>query len=436
MSRELDLIQPGDIVGPYRIVRGFHGQGGMARIFEAEVRKKYRQPNMPRRLALKVAWEQHQAALAAEVEFLRRFDHPNVIQIFPLPRGDNQRQVYAARERFSFGWGWYYAMELLDGGGLHEHLTRTTAITDLLNAPSDRQRRLSELNALGIARQLAAALEHIHEQQVINLDVKPGNVLFRHRSFRFLRGSVPQAVLCDFGIARDVRYPRTGQLGIATPEYVSPEQAMELDRSQRPVDARSDIFSLGIVLYEMLTGQLPFENVGLVLDPTYVPAAPRQLRPSISPALEEIIMKALAKNPGWRFQTASEMRMALEQIRTLPDWQAAARRTLAGVTLVASLTGAGWGVSSCLGPSTPTPTRAHRPATVQAVTPTPTVVPTTMPALPTASPTPTSRPPTTTPPQRATSTPAPTLTVTPTPVPTATPTSTPEQTETISPSGG
>ena len=101
MSIDLDHIQPGSIVGPYRIVRGFRGRGGMARVFEVEVRQKYRQPHLPRRLALKVAREKYQDALVAESDFLRRFDHPNVVRIFPL--AGYHRPVYAARESDTLG---------------------------------------------------------------------------------------------------------------------------------------------------------------------------------------------------------------------------------------------------------------------------------------------------------------------------------------------
>jgi len=389
----------------------------MARVFEAEVREKYRQPDMPRRLALKVAREQHQDALAAEADFLSRFDHPNVVRIFPLPRGDHRRPVYAARERFSFGWGWYYAMELIKGNCLHDHLTRPTSVTNLLRSPLARQRRLSMLEAMGISCQLAVALEHIHSKNVINLDVKPGNVLFRRRPLRYLRGSVPQAVLCDFGIARDVRYPRAGQLGIATPEYVSPEQALESSRAHRPVDVRSDIFSLGIVLYEMLTGQLPFENVGLVVDSTFVPLSPRKLCRSISPALEEITMRALAKNPDWRFQAAIDMRVALEQLRTPLDWRAVTRRTFLGVALAASVVAgsrcltAEWGGFFM-------PTDTPKPPPIETVThtptatfrPTSTAMSTGIPQEPTSTPVPTVTP-------MPSFTPAPTSTFTPTRAP-------------------
>lgn len=398
MSEELDYIQAGDHIGPYRVVRGLKkGRGGMARVFEVEVREKYRQPHMPRRLALKVAREEYQDALATEADFLSRFDHPNVVRIYPIV--GYHKPVYAAREHFRFGWGWYYTMELVSGGSLERILARPTGIAGLLRPSPEGERRLGLLQVLGIARQLVAALEHIHERSVVNLDVKPGNVLFRHRRFKYLRGSVPCAVLCDFGIARDLHHPRAGLLGVATPEYVSPEQALELSRHRCLVDARSDIFSLGVVLYEMLTGCLPFNNITQVTNPTFVPPSPRQLRPATPPALEAIVMRALAKDPAHRFQTASEMRLALEALPTPFDWEATARRTFVGVALAACLAGyyAIKGLSPPPPPVEPTATPTVTP-TAAPVTPTPTpiVEPTSTP-MPTLTPTNTPRPATPTP---------------------------------------
>jgi len=414
LSEELNYIIPGSKVGPYRVVRGFKGRGGMARVFEVKVRAKYRQPDrpaersrrsLPPRLALKVAKEDCQAALVAEADFLRRFDHPNVVRIFPL--AGYHRPVYAARERFPFGWGWYYTMELLGGGSLERYMTRPT--TGLLRSPPGGGRRLSLLKTLGIVRQVVTALEHIHERNVINLDVKPGNVLFRQRQLRHLRGSVPQAVLCDFGISRDLRYPRAGMLGVATPEYVSPEQASELGRRPQRLDARSDVFSLGVMIYEMLTDELPFENIALAADPTYAPTPLCQLLPSAPRLLEEVVMRAMAKDPDYRFQTASEMRAALEQVRMPPDWGVIARYALAGAALAACLgTGGvgGWKIKNWLTTPTPTSTPTSAP-TVEKTTPPPTITPTTHAS--TISPTD----------ARPTSTPAPTPTPTNTPRPPA-----------------
>jgi len=407
-SEELDKLLPGTIVGPYRIVRGFRGRGGMARVFEVEVREKYRRPGFPIRMAMKVAKPDHQAALSAEADYLSRFDHPNVVRIFPIL--GYHRPVYAALGDFPFGRGWYYTMELLTGGSLYHHLCRPTTLTGMIRPPADGEEHpLHLLQAVGIARQLAAALEHIHQRFVINLDVKPGNVLFRQRRFRYLQSSVPQAVLCDFGIARDLRYPRTGLLGVATPEYVSPEQALETGRRGQPVDVRTDIFSLGIVLYEMITGRLPFENIALIVDPQYRPMPPRQIRPSIPPALEEITLRALEKDPNRRFQTASEMRAALERVPVPPDWNAWGRRALVGGTAAVVLLMGGWGLSH-IGEVTPTP---PAPVTV-------TESPTAGPPLVEPSPTRTAAP------VRPTSPPAPTKTPTPTPRPvTPTPSPTP-----------
>lgn len=411
-SEKLDHILPNTIVGPYRIARGFKGRGGMARIFEAEVREKYHHPNLPRRLALKIAREDHQAALVAEADFLSRFDHPNIVRIFPLPLGDDRRPVYAARERFPFGWGWYYAMELLSRDSLERILTRPTT-TGLLLSPPGEGRRLSLLKTLGIARQLAGALEHIHERYVINLDIKPGNVLFRRQRFKYLRGSVPQAVLCDFGISRDLRYPRSGLLGVATPEYLSPEQTTEMGRRHEQLDARSDIFSLGVTLYEMLTGALPFANIAMIADATRAPTPPRQLRPSIPPLLEEIVMRALAKEPAYRFQTAREIQNALAQVPSPTDWKAGARRVFAvattGLALTGCLAAVGWGIESLTNSPTPTTCPTSAPA-IETVTCAPTD--TSTPLTPTATT------------SQATSTPAPTFTPTNTPRPrTPTPTS-------------
>jgi serine/threonine protein kinase len=261
---------------------------------------------------------------------------------------------------------------------------------------------------------MALALEHIHERFVISLDVKPGNVLFRRRRLRYLRRSIPQAVLCDFGISRDSRYaPRTDLLGMVTPEYMSPEQAREKGRQRVQVDGRSDIFSLGIVIYEMLTGKLPFEDLGEMVDPDYVPVSPRQLQPSIPRALEDIVMRTLTKDPAHRFRSASDLRVALERVPMPFDWAAAIRRISAlgavGVTLSACL-GVG-GLSVMIAKEVlstdPTPEPTSPPAT-EAATATPTVVPTATAGL--------------------TSEPESTKINTSTPVPTGIPTATPSST--------
>ncbi|HDQ74246.1 MAG TPA: serine/threonine protein kinase [Chloroflexi bacterium] len=412
MDTDLDHIKPGSVVGPYRVVRGFKGRGGMARVVEVEVREKYRQPTLPPRLALKVAREEYQDALVAESDYLRRFDHPGVVRIYPL--AGYHRPVYAARERFPFGWGWYYTMELLSRKSLKGHLTSTTA--GLLRPSSDEGRPIGLLKTLGIGRQLTRALDHIHAYHVINLDIKPGNILLRQKRFQFLRSSVPQVVLCDFGVARDTRYPRSGLLGVATPAYVSPEQALELGKHHQHLDNRSDIFSLGIVLYEMLTGIMPFDNILQIVDPAYTPAPPGQIRRSIPPQMDDVVMKALAKHPLHRFQTAVDMQAALDQVPTPCDWEAIGKRTFAGVTLAACLAAGSWGAGNLqhLRAPTPTlgPTRTVTPSPLASSAPVPTpestLLPTATPCEPTSTPAPTFTPTRTPRPMTPTFTPTPT----------------------------
>lgn len=412
MAADLDTVQAGTIVGPYRIVRGFRGRGGMAQVFEVEVRKKYREPGMPRRLALKVARPEHQSALVAEADYLRILEHPNVVRIFPLP--GFHKKVYSARADFPFGLGWYYAMELLDGGSLDSTLSRASSVTDLFRpARSQGQRRLSAYVAVGVARQIASALEYIHARHIVNLDVKPANILFRSSRRALFGNSVRTAVLGDFGIARDLRYPRAGLLGVATPEYVSPEHASELNARYAQVDARSDVFSLGVVLYEMLTGEMPFANLALIMDRRYEPEPLRARRAGISPALEAVVMRALRKDPQQRFQSAAEMRAALDRVPGLFDWPRA-RRTFAVLAVTGGLVGGGlWLRVQGTEQAPPTPT------------PSPTVAATaTLPGVDAPAETPEAASPSPVP----TSTPRPTLTPTRTPIP-ATPTPTPTPAE-------
>lgn len=410
-------LPPGTVVGPYQVVRALPQGGGMARIFLVEVREKYRRPDVPRYQVLKVARAEFQDALVAETEFLARFNHPNVVRIYPLPVPQDRRPRYAAREQFSSGWYWYYAMEYISGGSLHRRLTRSTTLSRLGTVSPEEGRRLSVREAVRIACQILSGLEHIHGCSVVNLDIKPSNILFRRSRRTFLNGK-PQAVICDFGIARDLRYPRSGLLGVATPEYVSPEQVEESVSGKPMVDARSDLFSLGIVIYEMLTGRLPFIGVEEVVSPN-PPIPPREFRRSIPPALEKVILRALAKDPAERFSSAAEMRAALEQVPIPPDWSAAGRRLL----LIA-------GLAAAAGLALLRPWEAFRPAVAPRVhatrTPTATISLPTPSAKPTTTvrPTPTHAPrPTST--LRPTNTPRPTATRTPSPTPTPLPTNPP-----------
>jgi serine/threonine protein kinase len=247
------------------------GAGGMAEVFRArdratgqEVAVKLLSPGLaddPKVLE----------RLAGEARAAAAIDHPNVV---------------AVRD-----WGdGYIAMEYVPGPNLKELL---------------RQRGpLPEAEALGIAGQVAAGLGAAHARGVVHLDVKPHNVLIAPDG---------QAKVADFGIARALGGAgATLTTVIGSAPYISPEQA----RGAR-VDARSDLYSLGALLFELLTGRPPFEgNAPLEVALRHLndpPTPPRQLRPELSAAVDTLVLRALAKDPAARFGSAAEMGQAIEQ---------------------------------------------------------------------------------------------------------------------------
>src|SRR5437773_6615444 len=182
-------------------------------------------------------------------------------------------------------------MQLVDGGTLKLRLDQLQALNQLMDV----------LEAKRIFSQLASALSYAHEQGIIHRDVKPVNVLMDHAG---------RPILSDFGIAKALagskELTRQGA-GVGTPEYMSPEQCQG-----GPVDGRADIYALGVMLFESLTGRTPFRgNNYPALAHSHIyeaPPNPRSINANISVAIESIILKALMKNPLQRFQTAREMR--------------------------------------------------------------------------------------------------------------------------------
>ena len=201
----------------------------------------------------------------------------------------------------------YIVMELVHGRTLHQLLAAQGALTPH--------------RAVGIAVQVAAALEYAHQHGVVHRDVKPANILVDHDD---------RVKVADFGIAKAAAAPGTQgrpwasqdltQSGVVvgTAKYLSPEQV-----NGDPVDGRADIYSLGVVLYEMLCGRTPFAgetDVAVALQHvTTPPLSPRQVRSGIPRSPEAVVLRALAKNPADRYATAADLQSALLSVDLGPD---------------------------------------------------------------------------------------------------------------------
>ncbi len=246
------------------------GRGGMATVYKA------RQPALGRFIAIKVL----PPYFAHDEEFVQRFKrealavaklrHPNIVQVYNFHQEDDL---------------FYLAMEYIEGGSL----------ADLLEAEGPLSLQLSA----SIVKQTAAALDHAHQKGFIHRDIKPSNILLT---------SDRQAVLTDFGITKAMDATRLTKttFGGGTSEYMPPEQA-----KGDPVDGRGDLYSLGIVFYEMLTGRCPFEGgnpLSVIHSQVYdEPPKPREFNASIPVSVEAIILKLLAKEPAARFKNGLEL---------------------------------------------------------------------------------------------------------------------------------
>ena len=273
-------LQPGQMLGPYRIINQV-GQGGMATVYKAY------QPSMDRNVAIKVLPRQ----LAESKEFATRFqqeartiarlEHPHILPVFDYGESDGVT---------------YFVMRFLEAGTLKAKME-----TGLLS--------LNEIDNL--FTQLAGALGYAHSHGVVHRDLKPANALVDEQGNLFLT---------DFGIAKllESASPRLTQTDaiMGTPAYISPEQA----RAQT-VDQRSDIYSLGIILYEMVTGRVPFTAdtpLAVILKHVSDPLPlPSMLKPDIPEAIEQVILKALAKEPNDRYANTTEFLAAWK--RALQD---------------------------------------------------------------------------------------------------------------------
>jgi serine/threonine protein kinase len=360
------------VAGRYELDRRL-GAGGMAEVYLA------RDNRLDRSVALKLLGP----AFAADPDLVERFrreaqaaaglNHPNVVAIYDWGQD---------------GPTYYLVMEYIAGHDLKQLIRQ--------DGP------LPEPRALAIAADVAAALEAAHARGIIHRDVKPHNVMLDDRG---------RVKVADFGIAQaggTTTLTRTGAGVLGSAHYMSPEQA----RGER-VDARSDLYSLGVLLFELLAGRPPYQgDAPLIVAMQHVNApipSIREARPDASPATEAVIAHALAKDPADRFPDASAMRAALAAAAASPTmvvprvappagWTTPPPPTrsnvladrwplLLGLGLVLLL---GFAVMRARADATPVPTAAAKPQPTATVVPTATAAPSTPTAVP---PTPTAVPP-------------------------------------------
>ena len=268
-------------LGRYNIIREL-GKGAMGVVYEG------RDPNLDRAVAIKTirvqslspeAAAEYEGRFRTEARSAARLHHPNIVSVF-----DSGQDGDIA----------YLVMEFIQGEDLKQHL--------------EAGARFSVRSSIVMVHELLMALDHAHRQNVVHRDIKPANMLME------VTGRIK---LTDFGVARIQEPDETNltQVGgaVGTPKYMSPEQAKGLRG-----DSRSDLFSAAVVLYELLTGRLPFtgENQFIVIHQIvgHAAAPPSSLNPEVPVAMDEVIARAMAKDPNERYATAREFGLALRAL--------------------------------------------------------------------------------------------------------------------------
>ncbi len=267
----MDLV--GTTLGQYHIVEAI-GHGGMAVVYKAQ------QPALDRSVAIKVLLP-HQAdtpefreRFTREAKAVAQLNHPNILPIIDYGQAGDLN---------------YIVMKYVAGGTLADRLKHPIDLTTTAR----------------LITQIAAALDHAHQRGILHRDVKPSNVLLDEGEW---------VQLADFGLAKMLISEQdltTSGLSLGTPAYLSPEQGQGL-----PCDRRADIYSLGVIAYEMIAGRLPFTAetpMGVIIKHIYdQPPSPRGLNPQLSEAIEAVLLKGLAKPIEQRYHSAGELASALQ----------------------------------------------------------------------------------------------------------------------------
>ena len=272
-------LTEGQNVGPYRIVAQL-GFGGMATVYKAY------HARLDRYVAIKVmhqAFQEDETFLARfqrEAQIVARLEHPHIVQVYDFAEHENQP---------------YLVMKYVEGRTLKGLLTH--------NPPT-----LSE--TLRILTHIADALDYAHRAGVLHRDIKPSNIIL---------ASDGTPYITDFGLARMAQINEStlsADVLLGTPHYISPEQAM----GSRELTSATDLYSLGVVVYELFTGRVPYTSdtpFAVIHSHIYSPLPkPSAINPEISPELEAVLSKALAKNPADRYPTARDMMNAVKEAIT------------------------------------------------------------------------------------------------------------------------
>ena len=266
----------GKTIGRYRIEKEI-GRGGMARVYLAQ------DPNFNRAVAIKVLASQFSAHDTIRTRFLREaktiaaLEHAAIVPVYDFGEDENQP---------------YLVMRHMSGGSL---------------ADKQVEESLSLAQAVSIALRMCAALDAAHARGVVHRDIKPGNILF---------DSQGEAYLSDFGIAKisDASAQLTGKAFIGTPAYFSPEQA----ERGKEINGRTDIYALGVVFFEMLSGEKPFDAdtpLGIVLQHVNEPVpAIHEIKDGLPGGVQQILEKAMHKQPEKRYQTPGQMAASLRSL--------------------------------------------------------------------------------------------------------------------------